>query len=43
MFSRADLLFVDQDVGIVEDRFEALRVGDEVGAEVVAVSLRMRH
>ena len=36
---RADLLFVDQDVGIVQGYFEALGVGDEVGAEVAAIKL----
>ena len=35
----ADLLFVDQDVGIVENGFQALGVGDEVGAEIAAVEL----
>src|SRR6185503_13110481 len=36
---RADLLLVDQDVRIVQNGFEALCVGDEVGAEVAAVKL----
>src|SRR6185437_7847330 len=35
----ADLLFVDQDVGIVEHDFKTLGVGDEVGAEVAAIEL----
>ena len=36
---RADLLLVDQDVGIFEHRFHAVRIGDEVGAQVAAVEL----
>ena len=34
-----DLLFVDQDVGVFEHAFHAVRVGDEVGREVAAVEL----
>src|SRR5579871_110302 len=36
---RADLLFVDQDVGVVERSFHALGIGDEVGREVSAIEL----
>ena len=36
---RADLLLVDQDVGVFEDDLHAVLVGDEVGAEVAAVEL----
>ena len=36
---RADLLFVDQDVGVLERSFHALGIGDEVGREVAAVEL----
>ena len=36
---RGDLLLVDQDVGVLERRFHALRIGDEVGREVAAVEL----
>ena len=39
MVGRADLLFVDQNVGVFEDDFHALLVGDEVGAQVAAVEL----
>ncbi len=35
----ADLLLVDQDVGLVQHHFEALCVGDEVGAQVAAIKL----
>ncbi len=35
----ADLLLVDQDVGIFQDHFQALRVGHEVGAQVAAIKL----
>ena len=35
----ADLLLVDQDVGVFERGFHAVRIGDEVGAEVAAVEL----
>ena len=34
-----DLLLVDQDVGVLEDRLHRRRVGDEVGAQVAAVEL----
>ena len=36
---RADFLFVDQDVGVLEHGFHALRIGDEVRREVAAVKL----
>ena len=36
---RRDLLLVDEDVGVLEDGFHALGVGDEVGREVAAVEL----
>ena len=36
---RADLLFVDEDVGVLERGFHALRVGDEVRREIAAVEL----
>ena len=36
---RADLLLVDQDDGVLEDDFHALRIGHEVGREVAAVEL----
>ena len=36
---RADLLLVDQDVGVVEDDLHPVLVGDEVGAQVAAVEL----
>ena len=39
----ADLLLVDQDVGIFEHRFHALRIGDEVGREIAAVELHAVH
>ncbi len=35
----ADLLLVDEDVGLFERDFHAVRIGDEVGAEVAAVEL----
>ena len=35
--------FVDQDVGLVEDPFHALGVGDEVGGEVAAVEAHAFH
>src|SRR5579871_114701 len=35
----ADLLFVDQDVSVLEHRFHALGIGDEVGREIAAVEL----
>ena len=34
-----ELLFVDQDVGVLEDALHLGRVGDEVGGEVAAVEL----
>jgi hypothetical protein len=36
---RADLLFVDEDVGVLEHGFHALRIGDEIRREVAAVKL----
>src|SRR5580692_10345779 len=39
VFHRADLLFVDQDVGVLDGDFHALGIGDEVGREVAAVEL----
>ena len=35
----ADLLLVDEHVGILEDGLHVVRVGDEVGREVAAVEL----
>ena len=37
-----DLLLVDEDVAVVEDRLHALRIGDEVGRQVAAVNRTMR-
>src|SRR5579863_3565565 len=39
----ADLLFIDEDVGIVENRLQALGIGDEIRAEVPAVKLHAVH
>ncbi len=39
LVGRADLLLVDQDVGVLEDDLHPLLVGDEVGAQVAAVEL----
>ena len=39
LVGRADLLFVDQDVGVFEHHFHAIGVGDEVGAQEPAVEL----
>ena len=39
----ADLLLVDQDVGILEHHFHALGVGDEIGGEITAVELHAVH
>ena len=39
IFHGADLLLVDQDVGLFLHRFHAVRIGDEVGAQVAAVEL----
>src|SRR4029079_8115544 len=36
---RRDLLLVEQDLGVLEDRLHALGVGDEVGRQVAAVEL----
>ena len=38
-FKLRDLLLVDEDVGILEDRFHRFRVGHEVGREVALVEL----
>ena len=39
VFHRADLLFVDQDVGVLDRNFHALGIGDEVRREIAAVEL----
>src|SRR6185437_633478 len=39
VFHRADFLFVDQDVGVLQSNFHALRIGDEVRREIAAVEL----
>src|SRR6185369_8079843 len=39
VFHRADLLFVDQDVGVLERNFHALGIGHEVRREIAAVEL----
>src|SRR6202022_2708960 len=39
VFHRADFLFVDQNVGVLERNFHALGIGHEVGREVAAVEL----
>ena len=39
----ADLLFVDQDVGIFEHALHAVRIADEVGREIAAVELHAVH
>ena len=39
----ADLLFVDQDVGIFENAFHALGVAHEVGREIAAIELHAVH
>ena len=36
---RGDFLFVDQDVGVLEDGFHALGIGNEVRREIAAVEL----
>src|SRR5688500_449192 len=36
---RADLLLVDQDDRVLQDRFHALGIGDEVGGKVAAIEL----
>ncbi len=36
---RRDLLVVDEDVAVLEDRFHLLRIRDEVGREIAAVEL----
>src|SRR5579862_8752870 len=43
VFHRADLLFVDQDVGVLDGDFHALGIGHEVGREVAAVELHAFH
>src|SRR5690625_388680 len=40
---RADLLVVDQHVGVLEDGLHAVRVGHEVGGKVAAVELHAFH
>src|SRR5262249_28100639 len=40
---RADLLFVDQDVSVLEYGFHALRIGYEVRRQVAAVELHAFH
>src|SRR6185437_593732 len=39
----ADFLFIDEDVGVVQDGFHALRIGHEVGGEITAVELHAFH
>ena len=39
VFHRADFLFVDQDVGVLQNGFHALGIGDEVRREIAAVEL----
>src|SRR5690606_31106117 len=39
VLQRADLLLVDEDVGVLEHRLHGLGVGDEVGADVALVEL----
>src|SRR5579862_8969724 len=39
VFHRADLLFVDQDVGVLDGDFHALGIGDEVGREISTIKL----
>src|SRR5690606_31328235 len=39
VLERADLLLVDEDVGVLEDRLHGIRVGDEVSADVALVEL----
>jgi len=34
-----DLLFVDENIGVLEDALHRLRIGDEVGGEITAVEL----
>ena len=36
---RGDLLLVNQDVGILDDGFHLIGVGDEIGREIAAVEL----
>src|SRR5580698_3971900 len=40
---RTDLLFVDQDVGVVNRNFHPLRIGNEVGRKIAAVELHAFH
>src|ERR1019366_3535210 len=39
VFHRGNLLFVDQDVGVLQNNFHALWIGDEVGGQIAAVEL----
>jgi len=39
----ADLLFVDQDVGIFENGFHAIGIADEVSRKIAAVELHAVH
>src|ERR1700716_1547758 len=39
----ADLLFVDEDVGILEDALHALGVAHEIGGEIAAIELHAVH
>src|SRR3954469_8747669 len=39
VFHRRDFLFVDQDVGVFEHRFHALRIGNEIRRQIAAVEL----
>ena len=39
IFHRRDFLFVDQDVGVLLNRFHPLGIGDEVGREIAAIEL----
>src|SRR5579883_309824 len=43
VFHRADFLFVNQDVGVVQSHFHALWIGNEVRGEVAAVELHAFH
>ncbi len=39
----ADLLFVDQDVGIFQHALHAIRIADEVGRQITAIELHAVH
>src|SRR5581483_2240920 len=39
VFHRADFLFVNEDIGVLEHRFHALGIGDKVRREIAAVEL----